>query len=598
MSGRPPLSNSESDASNLRGLKLLAIFLPVAAVVVGEFVRATLIDPSFNRDLEHLVSGAIAIVAVLIFTGLMLTGIQRAQRSLVRQNRDLLLATEVSTGLQGDDPVDDAVRRAVTTLLDATGSAAASLAILDDPDSHGGARTIHVASRAAVAAGAPPIEIPLWSGLILVGRLTLLPAAGTRPAAVDRSVLELIGHQLAAAIQMRQLLVDLRRRRSESGALYDVALQVTNRLPLTDILTSIREHAMDLLGVDEAALCLSEPASAALRESRLVDTPAHGRDGIVCFCPTEEGRIETLHLEDPTCPVRDGPGWAMKTAAPLRSSDAVLGELWVARRRDEPLDDTDRELLAGLADLAAIAIVSANLRQREEMAAIIAERERIAREMHDSLAQVLATCHLRLCALERRHDVRDHEALVDEIAALGSITHEAYVDVREAILGLRESSHADRGLLASLRIYLEKFSHQTGLAGHLETDLPDDLGLAPGAEIQVIRVIQEALTNVRKHAAATLAVVRVASDEQGVVLVVQDDGRGFDPELQAGRDDGFGLHAMRERMSLVGGTLSIHSTPGGGTRVVARVPHAPGATPPPSRPVPDDHAESYAHLAG
>lgn len=595
MNGRPPLSNVDSDASNLRGLKLLAIFLPVTAVVVGEFVRATLIDPTFSRDLEHLVSGGVAIVAVLLFTGLMLTGIQRAQRSLLRQNRDLLLATEVSTGLQGDDTVDDAIRRAVATLLEATGCAAASVAILDDPDSHGGARTIHIASKAPVAPRATPIEIPLWSGLVLVGRLTLLPAAGIRPDPVDDSVLELIGHQVAASIQMRQLLVDLRRRRSESGALYAVALQVTNRLPLVEILASIRQHARELLDVDEAALCLSEPASAALRESRLVDTPAHGADGVVCFCPDEDGRMETLHLDDPTCPVRDGPHWAMKAAEPLRSSDATLGELWVARHRDEPLDDTDRELLAGLADLAAIAIVSANLRQREEMSAIIAERERIAREMHDSLAQVLATCHLRLCALERRHDVRDHEALVDEIAALGSMTHEAYVDVREAILGLRESSHTDRGLLASLRIYLEKFSHQTGLAGHLETDLPDDLGIAPGTEIQVIRVIQEALTNVRKHAAASIAIVRVTSDDEAVSLVVQDDGRGFDPGATAGRDDGFGLHAMRERMALVGGTLSIHSTPGGGTRVIARVPHTPGSNPTPSRHVRDDHAESYAH---
>ncbi|HET9680493.1 MAG TPA: hypothetical protein VFP19_00535, partial [Candidatus Limnocylindrales bacterium] len=75
-------------------------------------------------------------------------------------------------------------------------------------------------------------------------------------------------------------------------------------------------------------------------------------------------------------------------------------------------------------------------------------------------------------------------------------------------------------------------------------------------------------------------------------------GRGFDPGSLAGRDDGFGLHAMRERMALVGGTLAIHSTPGGGTRVIARVPHAPGTTPPPPRHVRDDHAESYANLAG
>jgi nitrate/nitrite-specific signal transduction histidine kinase len=597
MSGRPRYARHDSDPSDLRALKVLAIVLPVTAVIVGELVRAHLIDPSFGTDAEHLVSAGLAIVAVLIFTGLMLVGIQRAQQSLIRQNRDLRLASTVSSGLQGDDPADDAIRRTLTSILEATGSASAAVAILDDPDTHAGARTIHVMANAPVDAAAAPTDVALWSGPVLVGRLTLLPAAGASQEPVDRGVLDLIGHELASAIQVRQMLGDLRRRRNESAALYDVALQVTNRQPLVEILGSIRRHARDLLGVDEAAICLSEAASAALRQANLVETPFEAGDGIICVCPTDDGMVESLHPEDPRCPVRDSDRWSMKTSAPLRSSDAVLGDLWVGSVAADPLDARDQELLAGLADLAAIAIVSANLRHREEMAAIVAERERIAREMHDSLAQVLATCHLRLCALERRPEVQHQADLVDEIAALGAMTHEAYIDVREAILGLRESSHADRELLTSLRVYLEKFSHQTGLVGRLETELPDDLCLAPGAEIQVIRVIQEALTNVRKHAGASEAVVRVASVDGEVRLVVQDDGRGFNPTEVGARDDGFGLHAMRERMTLVGGSLSIHSAPGEGTRVVARLPLS-GAGPRIPRPVRDDPAESYAHLAG
>ena len=244
-------------------------------------------------------------------------------------------------------------------------------------------------ANAPVDASGTPIEVALWSGVVLVGRLTLMPAVGATPAPVDRGVLDLIGHELASAIQMRQMLLDLRRRRNESAALYDVALQVTDRQPLVEILGSIRQHARDLLGVDEAAICLSEAASAALRQANLVETPLESGDGIICVCPTDGGPVESLHPEDPRCPVRDSDRWSMKTQAPLRSSDAVLGELWVGSVRPDPLDERDRELLAGLADLAAIAIVSANLRHREEMAAIVAERDRIAREMHDSLAQVL-----------------------------------------------------------------------------------------------------------------------------------------------------------------------------------------------------------------
>ena len=446
MTGRPPLSISEPDESNLRELRLLAVFLPVVAVVVGELVRATLIDPSFGRDLEHLVSGGLAIVAVLSFTALMLAGIQRTQRSLLRQNRDLRLATAVSTALQGDEPMDVVLERALATIVEATRSAEASMTVLEDGDRTGAprvARTLRTASLDRLAARqGQPIEVPIWNGHANLGHLTIIPGPDTQADPVDPGVLALIGHQVA------------------------------------------------------------------------------------CY------------------------------------------------------------------------IVSATLRQREEMNAIVAERERIAREMHDSLAQVLATSHLRLCALEQRPEVCGHVDLARELTELAEMTHEAYVDVREAILGLRESSHADRELLASLRIYLEKFSNQTGLTGRLETRLPDDLGLPPGAEIQVIRVIQEALTNVRKHAGARTAIVRVEADGDGVCLVVEDDGRGFDPIEVGGRDDGFGLHAMRERMSLVGGTLTIQSAAGAGTRVTARLPHATRTRPPSEKHVRDEHAESYAHLAG
>ncbi len=111
-------------------------------------------------------------------------------------------------------------------------------------------------------------------------------------------------------------------------------------------------------------------------------------------------------------------------------------------------------------------------------------------------------------------------------------------------------------------------------------------------------MIQEALTNVRKHAGASHAVVRVEADDDGVDFVVEDDGRGFDSGEVARRDDGFGLHSMRERMSLVGGTLSIHSAPGQGTRVTARLAHPTGLPTPAPRSVHEQPIESYAHLAG
>jgi two-component system nitrate/nitrite sensor histidine kinase NarX len=175
--------------------------------------------------------------------------------------------------------------------------------------------------------------------------------------------------------------------------------------------------------------------------------------------------------------------------------------------------------------------------------------------------------------------VVDAPPIATEIAELADISEEAYRDVREAILGLRESSRADRGLLESLRAYLEKYSHQSGVKATLETTLDEEPALSPRAEVQVIRVIQEALTNVRKHAGASSAIVRITNGDDATSISIEDDGHGFDlTGTLLDRDSGFGLHAMRERMELIGGTLSIDSAPGRGTRVIARIPSVPQAT--------------------
>jgi signal transduction histidine kinase len=160
---------------------------------------------------------------------------------------------------------------------------------------------------------------------------------------------------------------------------------------------------------------------------------------------------------------------------------------------------------------------------------------------------------------------------------LADLAEEAYRDVREAILGLRESSRVDRGFIDSLHAYLDKFSHQSGVRVTLETALDRELALSPRAEVQVIRVIQEALTNVRKHSGASAAVVRITDANGGTTIVVEDNGHGFDLTSALLGRDGFGLHTMRERVELIGGTLTIDSSPGRGTRVIALMPGAASA---------------------
>lgn len=213
--------------------------------------------------------------------------------------------------------------------------------------------------------------------------------------------------------------------------------------------------------------------------------------------------------------------------------------------------------------------------EAERRMSALEERERIARELHDSLAQVLGVAHLRLHALSGRAAVASDEKVRGEVLELADLCHEAYRDVREAIFGLRDAARTDRTLLDQLDAYVATYSRTSTIPTTLHADEARDLALSPAAEVQVIRVIQEALTNVRKHSGARTAKVSVSAHPEHLEFVISDDGRGFNPEhIHA---DGFGLSTMRERTTSVGGRFALHSTPGRGTQVVVQLPRRDGA---------------------
>ena len=263
-------------------------------------------------------------------------------------------------------------------------------------------------------------------------------------------------------------------------------------------------------------------------------------------------------------------------AVPVVSHGRVLGNLYLAEKEAAVafgLDD--EETLRRFATITALAIENARLHRQVGALAITEERERIAREMHDSLAQVLGYVNTKAQAAQALLQNGQSDRASAQLGQLAETAREAYADVREDILGLRASPVDDRGFLAALGDYLARWQEQSGVEVQLITDPPAGFAapLSPSAEVQLLRIIQEALANVRKHANARQATIRLSQRTDDVEAVVADDGSGFDPAaLGRSTSPHFGLATMRERAEAVGGDFDVRSHPGGGTRVMVRVP--------------------------
>ena len=573
------------EPGDLGPMKLLGIGLPIVLLVAIEAFRYLVVEDSPVHRAEHIAIAAITAVGIVLFALVMFHLVERAERHIVRQNRELTAINAVSTAVQGELAVEQLIDAALQTVIDRTDATEASVVVFahdGKPDSGLERRVVRTAhaSVAAIGSDLPHlIDIPLARGTAIVGRMRLhMPEGTAEPDLLAATTLQNIGHQLACSIQIGQLVGELQRRKLEGHGLYDVLLSISNQRPLAETLGAVVRHASDLLNADDALICLT-PASSALLDGDADPGAIRLPDGSACIS-SDPNRFAGPEGRPVNCSVATAPGMQSTINVALASPDVHLGDLRADRAPDVPFSQRDHAYLQTLGELATIALTSARMRESERQGAILVERERIAREMHDSLAQVLGVVHMRLRAFGSNAKSIGATDMAVGLLELADVAEEAYRDVREAILGLRESSRPGRGLIDSLRGYLEKYERQSGIATTLETDFDIEPRLSPRAEVQIIRVIQEALTNVRKHAGATSSIVRVTSDDGFVTFRIEDNGRGFDPARRLlDRDSGYGLHSMRERMESIGGTLAVESAPGHGTALMARVPALPGASP-------------------
>jgi signal transduction histidine kinase/DNA-binding response OmpR family regulator len=247
----------------------------------------------------------------------------------------------------------------------------------------------------------------------------------------------------------------------------------------------------------------------------------------------------------------------------------------------QQFNDSDLNLLAAIADLSSIAISHARLFEqvsegRHRLQALSrqlvevqeAERRHLANELHDQVGQMLTGL---LFSLEAGKVLPDQEAK-SSLAASQEIVREIIAQVRELSLNLRPSLLDDMGLQECLRWHFQRYSSQTGILVQFAENGLGEKRFPAEIEITVYRIIQEALTNIARHAQVQEAWVSIQVNGDYLNIKIEDQGLGFDPQLVEADSDSIGLGGMRERANLVGGQLEISSTPAHGTMIYAQIP--------------------------
>lgn len=375
--------------------------------------------------------------------------------------------------------------------------------------------------------------------------------------------------QMRAELESRAAIIE--RHAQQTHALYDVSRAILSEANLSDVLSTIASSARTLLNADASVACLWDPERRRLVPGAL-QGPAeafHSADGAAtCEQIGPDGTWQLVGQ----CPFVRPAFRQMHVTASLRAGDRLIGFMCVGSTAPRTFTEEDANLLTSLASLAAIAIESAQLRERVQHLAVLEERERIGRDLHDSIIQSLYGINLTLEHSQHLAGTRPTQAVTRLEDAIGAVT-EVIKDIRSYVLDLHPGNGED-SLVEALERVVREFRANTLLP--VEFQPGDSLPhLAADQRLHLQLLVREALANVARHAQAGRVIVSAKVQDDQLRLVIADDGRGFDVDA-ASLGEGLGLRTMTERARLLGGTMEVRSHTGAGTTIQVDVPVSVG----------------------
>jgi two-component system nitrate/nitrite sensor histidine kinase NarX len=377
---------------------------------------------------------------------------------------------------------------------------------------------------------------------------------------------------------VRAKTADLQAQRERLAALYEVSAFVAKAETLDELSRGFVKMVRRIARADGIALRWSDadnqryvmlaqdglpPAFAALEQCLPTGD---------CHCGQAPGltrsRVIPIRSDDSSRGHCGRAGFETLLTVPVVLQHRVHGELDIFYRTSADSTQLDRSLLELLASHLAGGMEGLRSAAAEKEAAVSTERGLLAQELHDSIAQALAFLKIQVQLLRTALGRKDELAVTRTVAEIETGVLESYGDVRELLMHFRTRADAE-DIEPALRTTLRKFQLQTGLATSVEVSghgvaLPNDV------QVQVLHIVQEALSNVRKHAGATGVQLSV-QQAPSWTFTVSDDGSGFEPTAQVGEDH-VGLRIMAERAARIGAHLQVHSTPGAGTTVQLSLP--------------------------
>ncbi|MEX2588308.1 MAG: GAF domain-containing sensor histidine kinase [Actinomycetota bacterium] len=429
----------------------------------------------------------------------------------------------------------------------------------------------------------PPMEsflgAPVLADGVALGNIYLTNKQGSDEfTLVDEEILRALAKQAGAAVENARLIESARERQRLLEELREISVAALRETSSADILEIVAASAKKLIECDGVSVTVPGEQSGTLI---VAATKGHGEaDRKGCVLPMDNSLFDQVVTSGRSALIEDldndprgfkplvqAPEAVSVIVAPLSARDQVFGTLAAWNLRGSPaLNPNDLSVLENLGTQGALGLQYSRSQERLRTHAVLEDRERIARELHDGVIQALFAVGM---SLEATTALIDDSRAKDRVSSAVNELDQVIRELRSYIFGL----HTELGgasIAEALSTLASEFERNTGVVTVADID-PAAPRMLTGRSEQVVQLAREALSNVRRHARASTCRISLFSDGADLVLEIDDDGRGFDLSVAS---SGLGIRNMEQRAAKVGGEVEINAVPGGGTLVRVRLGNA------------------------